>query len=188
MQDSPWHTSQQPSRDEWLQQSLEVLRDEGIQGVRIERLARDLGVTKGSFYWHFEDRDDLRRSILDYWVKQYNDVIVENREFLEAEPAEGLLAAIKRVREEGLHKYELAMRAWAEHDSNADRAVRAVYQERTTFVRAFFTRPGFRGPDAEIRTRLTLCYLSWEPNMYPDDSDSRRLELLKFQHELLTKI
>jgi len=175
------------SRDAWLGRALEVLREEGIQGVRVERLARDLKVTKGSFYWHFKDREDLRRSILDYWTKQYNDVVVENREFLEAEPAEGLLAAIASVREQGLDKYELAIRAWADHDSDADMAVRAVYEKRTAFVRGFFTRLGFRGLRADIRTRLTLCYLSWEPNMYPDESEARRLNLLKLQHELLTK-
>lgn len=177
----------QLTRDAWLLRALEVLRNEGIQGVRVERLARDLGVTKGSFYWHFKDRDDLQRSILDYWTQQFNNVIVENRDFLEAEPAGGLLAAITRVREEGLDKYELAMRAWADHDSNTDTAIRAVYEKRTTFVRDFFTRLGFRGLDAEIRTRLTLCYLSWEPNMYPDESEARRLKLLNLQHELLTR-
>jgi AcrR family transcriptional regulator len=175
------------SRDAWLGRALEVLREGGIQGVRVERLARDLKVTKGSFYWHFKDRNDLRRSILDYWTKQYNDVIVENREFLEAEPAEGLLAAITRVREEELDKYELAIRAWADHDSHADRVVRAAYEKRTAFVRGFFTRLGFRGLEAEIRTRLTLCYLSWEPHMYPDESEARRVKLLNLQHELLTR-
>ena len=174
-------------REAWLRRSLEVLRDEGIQGVRVERLARDLAVTKGSFYWHFQDRDDLRRSMLDYWSDQYNDVIIENRAFLRAEPAEGLLAAITRMREEELDKYELAMRAWADHDSEADKTVRAVYEKRTAFVRGFFTRLGFRGLDAEIRTRVMLCYLSWEPNMYPDESEARRLKLLKLQHELLTR-
>ena len=174
------------SRDAWLRRALEVLRDEGVQGVRIERLARDLGVTKGSFYWHFKDRGDLRRSMLDYWTEKYNDVIVQHPEYQDAEPAAGLLAAVRRVRAEGLDHYELAMRAWAAHDEEAAAAVRAAYEKRTTFVRGFFTRLGFRGLAAEIRTRLALCYLSWEPSMYPDEPESRRLQLLDLQHELLT--
>ena len=175
------------SRDAWLRRALDVLRSEGIQGVRVERLARDLNVTKGSFYWHFEHGNDLRRSILDFWTRQYNDVIIENREFLESEPAEGLLAALMRVREDGLDQYELAMRAWADHDENADKVVRAVHDRRKRFVGSFFSRLGFRGLDAEIRTRLTLCYMSWEPSMYQDESEPRRLNLLKLQHELLTR-
>ena len=58
-------SERQLNRNAWLEQALHVLREEGIQGVRIERLARDLGVTKGSFYWHFDNLDDLRQSILE---------------------------------------------------------------------------------------------------------------------------
>ena len=56
------------SKAEWLAQSLEVLAAEGVQGVRVERLARDLGIAKAGFYWHFRDRRDLMQSLLDYWT------------------------------------------------------------------------------------------------------------------------
>ena len=175
------------SRDCWLQHALEVLRDEGIQGVRIDRMARDLGVTKGSFYWHFKDLDDLRQSILDHWAEQYSDVISENRDFLEADPATGLLDAMTRARKDGLDAFEVAMRSWADHDQLADKAVNAVYKRRTKFVRSFFTRLGFRGLEAEMRTHTVLCYMSWEPSMYAGDSPVRRLNLLKLHLDLLTK-
>lgn len=180
-------TESRLSRDTWLQRALEVLREEGIQGVRVERLARDLGVTKGSFYWHFTDRTDLFSSLLEYWRKQYNDVVTKNPQFIDDEPAAGLLAAMTKIREEGLDQYELAMRAWVDHDPQVSEAVRAVYEQRAEFVRGFFNRLGFRGADAEIRSRLVLCYLIWEPNMFEEDTDARRLTLLKRQHELLTK-
>ncbi len=175
------------SRDQWLEHALDVLRDEGITGVRVERLARDLGVTKGSFYWHFSDRADLFTNLLSYWTQQYNDVVTRNSQFTEAEPAAGMLAAMIKVREEGLDQYELAMRAWADHDPQVRKTVRMVYGQRTAFIRGFFVRLGFRGADAEIRTRLVLSYLSWEPNMFSDDTKAQRLSLLKRQHELLTK-
>lgn len=174
-------------RESWLEQALSILREEGIQGVRVERLARDLGVTKGSFYWHFKNRDDLQQSILNYWVDQYNDVVIENRDLLQEEPAQGLLTLMTRVRADGLDKYETAMRAWADHDEMAKSVVNTVDDKRKKLVKGFFSRMGFRGLDAEVRTRLTLCYLSWEPNMYPDEPKSRRLKLVKLQHELLTK-
>lgn len=178
---------QRLSRESWLRCALNVLRDEGIHGVRVERLARDLGVTKGSFYWHFKDRDDLKQSILEFWDKQYTDVVVESRELREANPSKGLMALMTRVREDGLDQYEVAMRSWADHDAKALAAVQGVYEKRIKFVKSFFTRLGFRGLDAEIRSRLALCYLSWEPNMYSDESESRRLKLLTLQHKLLTR-
>ena len=175
------------NRNSWLQCSLEVLRDEGIVGVRVERLARDLRVTKGSFYWHFTDRDDLFTSLLAFWTRKYNDVVIKNPRFTDGDPSDGLLAAMIMVREQGLDRFELAMRAWADHDVQADTAVREVYERRKKFIHRFFKRLGFRGLDAEARTRLVLCCLSWEPNMYQEESETRRLSLLKRQHELLTE-
>jgi AcrR family transcriptional regulator len=175
------------TREAWLQYALQVLRLEGLQGMRIDRMASDLGVTKGSFYWHFEDLKDLQGSVMKHWRDRYNNIIIENREFLDAEPAVGLLSAVTRIREEGLDEYEVAIRNWAFHDPYVEEVVRKVYGERKTFVRSFFTRLGFRGMDAEIRTRLTLCYMSWEPSIYQEDSKSQRVKMLKSVHELLTK-
>jgi len=175
-------------REAWLIRALEVLLHEGVQGVRVERLARDRGVTKGSFYWHFQDREDLLKAILDYWSDRYNAVITEDPEFQQGDAAAALLSAMKRVREEGLDKYELAMRAWAAHDAAAARVVRKAYARRKHFIRSCFERIGFRGTEAEIRTRLMLCYMSWEPSMYAQESKSKRLQFLELQHALLTQL
>ena len=60
-------------------------------------------------------------------------------------------------------------------------------ESASEFAKGFFERLGIRGLNAEIRTRLSLCTMSWEPNMVLDESQSRRLRLLELQHELLTK-
>ena len=78
-------------------------------------------------------------------------------------------------------------RAWAHQATTIANAVQEVYQRRSDIVRGFFQRPGFQGPDAEIRTRLTLCYPSWERSIYEDDSEANQLKMLTLQHELLTK-
>jgi AcrR family transcriptional regulator len=46
-------------RDEWIEAAIDLLAEEGVQGMRVEVLAKNFGVTKGSFYWHFKDRQDL---------------------------------------------------------------------------------------------------------------------------------
>ncbi len=156
---------QKLSRDAWLQRGLEVLRDEGIFGVRVERLARDLGVTKGSFYWHFDNRDDLFESLLEFWVRAYNDPVILHESFGELAPDQGLVALTMMIREQRLDRFELAMRSWADHDDRAAGAVKRVYEQRQAFIRGFFTRLGFRGGEADARTRLMLCYLSWDPGI-----------------------
>lgn len=113
-------------REAWARRALDVLRIEGIQGVRVERLARDLGVTKGSFYWHFKDRNALYRNMLDYWADAYTQVVVGNTEFHDDDPGGSLMAAMKMVRRDGLDQYEMAIRAWADRDRMAEQAVRRV--------------------------------------------------------------
>jgi AcrR family transcriptional regulator len=175
-------------RKAWLIRALEVLLHEGVQGVRIERLARDLEVTKGSFYWHFQDREDLLKAVLEFWSDAYNDIVLDNPEFQQGDAGRALLSAMKRVRREGLDRYELALRAWAADDATANRVVKKVYAKRMRFIRSCFERIGFRGMEAEIRTRLMLCYMSWEPSMFAKESKSKRLRLLELQHELLTQL
>ena len=58
-------TKKRVSKGEWLDMALDILTHEGIEGVRIERLADRLGISKSGFYWHFRDRDDLYRQLLE---------------------------------------------------------------------------------------------------------------------------
>ena len=58
------------SREEWIVAAIEALRSGGIDAVRIEVLARQLGVSRGSFYWHFEDRAELLATILARWEEE----------------------------------------------------------------------------------------------------------------------
>ena len=54
-------------RDEWIEAAIDVLAEQGLQGMRIEVLAKNFGVTKGSFYWHFKDRQYLVDGVLETW-------------------------------------------------------------------------------------------------------------------------
>ena len=57
----------QLDRGNWIESAIDVLARDGLGGLRIEVLAKRCGVTKGSFYWHFKDRQDLLTAMLDYW-------------------------------------------------------------------------------------------------------------------------
>ena len=62
---------------DWLQAALEMLADAGIGAVKIVPLAKRLGVTSGSFYWHFHNRPELYDAILDYWEREMTDKVME---------------------------------------------------------------------------------------------------------------
>ena len=58
------------SRGDWIDVAQDSLVEEGIDAVRITRLAEDLGVTRGSFYWHFKDRDELLTCLIERWERK----------------------------------------------------------------------------------------------------------------------
>lgn len=64
-------------RAQWVAAGLESLRQGGVGAVRVERLAARLGITKGSFYWHFRNRGDLLDALLEYWAREMTDAEFE---------------------------------------------------------------------------------------------------------------
>ena len=76
MENTPKKARVQLDRQSWVMAAIEVMAEEGIAGLRVEVLAKRLKVTKGSFYWHFEDRRDLLVAILQHWKEgRIRDII-----------------------------------------------------------------------------------------------------------------
>jgi AcrR family transcriptional regulator len=173
------------SKAQWLERALEVLEAEGLQGVRVERLARDLGIAKAGFYWHFRDRPDLLQSMLEYWAQEYTAVLTENPRLLEGKPEERLYKTMVLILDHDLAKYDLAIRSWAMHDRAAAKAVRRVNQMRLEFLRSMFHELGFRGRQLEMRTRLFMLYHTWEQSTFRDLTKKERHALLRLRHKLL---
>ena len=176
---------QHVSKAEWLARALEVLAAEGVQGVRVERLARDLGIAKAGFYWHFRDRRDLLQSMLDYWTHEFTAVITENPKLRTGDPKKRLYDTMVMILDHDLTKYDLGIRDWAAHDPDAAKAVRSVYRMRLEFVRGIFSELGFRGQQLEMRARLFVCYHSWEQAMFDDLSKDERRKLIRVRHKML---
>lgn len=173
------------SKAQWLERALEVLEAEGLQGVRVERLASDLGIAKAGFYWHFRDRPDLLQRMLDYWAQEYTAVLTENPQLLEGDPEERLYKTTVLILDHDLAKYDLAIRSWAMHDREAAKAVRRVNRMRLEFLRSMFHDFGFRGRQLEMRTRLFMLYHTWEQSTFQDLTKKERLALLRLRHKLL---
>src|SRR3954470_16413494 len=63
--------------DDWTRVALAAVADKGVANISVERLARELGATKGSFYWHFKDRPALIAAALERWEAVYTDAVIE---------------------------------------------------------------------------------------------------------------
>ena len=167
--------------------ALKSVCTKGIAGLTVQGLARSLGIAKAGFYWHFRDRDELLRQLLDYWVHEITLVITENVEVLALEPKSRLVRAAELILENDLTRYEIAIRQWALEDREAARAVRQANRIRLDFVRGAFAELGFKGDDLETRAMLFTCYHTWEAPMFQEISRKRRRELIAKRIEILTR-
>ena len=176
--------SKRLSREDWLEAALEVLKSEGVGKVNIVRIARDLGVTSGSFYWHFKDRNDLLRSLLDFWVRSQTDAILEKVD--QGAPSERLFNLMEILTLGEQARYEVAVRAWAGFDNMAAEVVRATDKRRIEWLHSIFCELGFTGIEAEMRARLFVYYQLAEPSVLWREGQSKRREIIRRRHRLLT--
>jgi len=155
------------TREAWLEKALEVLHHQGNAGLQIENFTRKLGVTKGSFYWHFKDRDDFRRAILDYWDEYYTRRVMEHVEAKGGDAWTKLRRVIEMVALENLSGYDEPIDGWAAHEPAIAARVQAVYKFRYQYIRSLFAELGFRGSDLDTRTVAFLGLLKAEWTMPP---------------------
>lgn len=175
------------SKAEWLEKALEVLEEEGVNAVKIDRLAKLLETSRSGFYWHFKDRQDLLNNLLEYWKHEYTEVVVDGRSIPQNLPAdERLLQVAKMVEDYDLDRFEVPVRAWADHDENAAGIVAEVYAMRLNFVKGMFSEMGFKGADLDMRARLWLCYAVNGKAMYGKPPRQKQNEMLKRCHTILT--
>lgn len=167
-------------REAWLAAALEVLAKEGQARLKIERLAADLGVTKGSFYHHFANREDFVSAVVGYWATAFTDRVMEAVGDRRVPARERLLRLMQAIEREGLDRYDIAFRSWAAQDAKVAGAVRAVDETRYRFVRGLFSEIGFEGTDLEERVRVWLVFHSAQrtvhvPNANRGSESTRRL-------------
>ena len=174
------------NREDWQLRALEILAAEGIQGVKVERVAQALGATKGSFYWHFKNREDLLKSMLDYWKTQLTGEIIKDTKALQVGPEERLAFLMRAIEDQNLNAFELAVRAWSAFDPLAKGVVREVDELRLGYLNGLFREMGFRGADCELRARLFMNYEVAGPSILADPGENRRRRLAKLLHRLLT--
>ena len=175
------------SKRQWLIKALETLETDGYEAVKIDRLAKQLGISRSGFYYHFKDRQDLLQNLLDYWANEYTAVITDNLDMKKFDAEKRLFTTMKIVREKRLPKYDLPMNSWAKVDPLVDKVVKKVIKIRLDFTRAIFEELGFSGDELEMRARVFLCYHAWEEVMFTDDNDDDSVRLQQLRHKMFIK-
>jgi AcrR family transcriptional regulator len=145
-------------KDSWTRAGLSALAEGGPDAVRIELLARSLGVSKGGFYWHFEDREELLGEMLESWERGGVDEVIAAVEDGEGDPKRRLrrLFEIASASAEERLRTELAIREWARHDEAVAARVARVDERRMDYMRPLFA-PFCEDP-AEVEARCFLAF------------------------------
>lgn len=145
--------------DRWVDVAIDVLAREGVTGLRVEVLAKKCGVTKGSFYWHFKDRQALLDAVLEQWKRGRIRDIEKTTSVTTGNEREQLHYAIEVYGASKNRKgmsIELAIRDWARHDARAAAVVETVDLYRLECTRKLFVAAGMS--DAEAKSRSLLLY------------------------------
>jgi AcrR family transcriptional regulator len=146
--------------DDWIRAAFTRLAGEGIEAVRVELLARDLGVSKGSFYWHFQDREELLAKMFDRWEKDEIDWLDET--VITPKAAARWARFVRHCTDPQLARLESAMRTWSRRDDRIAARISAIERKRTAHISSVLRDIGFAAPAAESWAEITLLvYLGW---------------------------
>jgi AcrR family transcriptional regulator len=168
-------------RTSWIEEGLRALGVGGPDAVRIETLAQALGVTKGGFYWHFDDRRALLEEMLDAWERVMIDEVIERVEGEggDARAKLGRLFALASSSGRDLLKIELAIRDWARRDKAVAKRLKRIDNRRMEYMRSLF---GAFCPDedeVEVRCLLAFSLFVGSPFVAADHGARSRADMLQ---------
>jgi AcrR family transcriptional regulator len=144
----------QLSAKDWLDQGLKTLARSGFTALKAEPLAKAMGVSRGSFYWHFADIGAFHAAILKYWREVAAEQIIANIEG--ASDHDNPIAVLVRQAFGGRLALENAVRSWATHDPVARSAVQAIDRRRLGYMEGLLRTSG-HSPDV-ARARAQILY------------------------------
>lgn len=144
------------TREDWLNLALETLIKDGIDRVKIQIMAKQLNVSRSSFYWFFKSPQDLYEQMLDFWLAKNTGPIIQRA----LRPASTISEAILNVFECWVDEelfdphLDIAVRLWARRAPTVLKVVASADQQRLDALTGMFQRHGFAEDDALVRARV----------------------------------
>jgi AcrR family transcriptional regulator len=173
-------------RDRWIEEGLQALAAGGPDAVRIEALAKRLGVTKGGFYGSFADRDALLEAMLDVWERESTDEVIERVEREGGDPKTKIQrAGVLTFSSDRLLPIDLAIRDWARRDEAVAERLRRVDNRRMALLREMIGTFCSDADEIEARSLLAFCVAIGEHFLAADHGDRTRAQVLLRAADLL---
>ena len=144
--------------DAWVDAAYVAFEKGGVGAVRVDRLAKELGITRGSFYWHFENRNALLRAVVEKWAALDTDATIAANDAEGGTPPERLMRLLKTCASDD-GALEIGMRAWAREDDAAMQRLLQIDDRRISYLAQLCSESGISETDARLRARVG--YLAW---------------------------
>ncbi len=165
---------------DWLAAGMEMLGARGPGAIRIDAMCEQLGVTKGSFYWHFTDRKAFLEGLLEYWEYNATQAIIEKIEAWGGTPRHRILSLLREGLSEQIDfSAELAIRHWARNDRLATAAVKRVDTKRIEYLEGVLNELGFEPETATTKAIFLYSLNLSQGTIVRREAKSKRLARLR---------
>jgi AcrR family transcriptional regulator len=144
--------SDQLSAEDWLDQGLRTLAEKGFTALKAEPLSKAMGVSRGSFYWHFADISAFHAALLQHWREIATEQIIATLES-GSNKGERLRLLLQRVFSAKL-TLENAVRTWATLNPAARSAVQAIDRRRLGYIEGLLSEQGLSSDIARARAQV----------------------------------
>jgi len=165
-------------RSKWIQEGLRVLAAGGPDAVRIEPLAQALGVTRGGFYWHFNDRSALLEEMLDRWERATTEEVIERLD-REGSDASAKLRRLLALTSSSVLMTDLAVRDWSRREPAVAERLRRIDNRRMEYLRSLFSTFCPDADDVEARCMLSFSLLIGNHFIAADHGARSRADVLE---------
>lgn len=175
-------------REDWTEAAWQMLGRGSLDQVRVDTLARHLKVTRGSFYWHFRDRDDLIEAILERWFTALGleqSMLPALRDI--ADPGERLWTISERVIRRVDNGQFVALRLWARGKASARKRLEIEDRKRLEHIVQQFRDLGFAAAEAAVRGDIYHALIQGEFMRSGALALPERLGQARARHDLLIR-
>lgn len=175
------------STEDWIELAKQTLISEGLSGVKVDRLAKKAGVTRGGFYYRFKSREALLDAVLKHWQATNHKPIVDALSG-PGTPPERFRSLVRLWLDERDFDpdYDAAIRSWSQISPKVAQVVHKVDDLRINALKKLFVDAGYDDDEAFIRARITYFHQVGYYSMGVRESSKRRQELSELYYRVLT--
>lgn len=175
------------TREDWIASARKTLVERGVDDVKVDRLAKQMRVTRGSFYWHFQHRRDLLDALLTDWeARNYFEIAQIRARWAKNAPDLTEVVASWLEADPAFPSFDVAVRAWARKSNEVAEAVERADAAWIALLQELFEKSGYDSDESLVRARITHFHQIGYYALGFREPHAERLRLVPLYYRVLT--